>query len=88
MGAKKKDNLILASSLRNKKAGSLKYKSRQPIRCIRKVLDDKKPKLKVDNQELIQKKDALPDNVYQFTQDTEQSYIKIRQARYPFMVIE
>jgi len=46
-------------------------KIRQPIEGIGKVLDDNKAKinrLKVDNQELIQKKDALVDNVYQFTQ--------------------
>ncbi len=86
MGAKNnRYYLSLANSLRDKKVGSLADKIKQPIEGIGKVLDDNKAKierLKVDNQELIQKKDALADNVYQFTQDTKQLYMKIRQARY------
>jgi len=85
MGAKNKYYLSLANSLRDKKVGSLNEKLKAPIEAIGKVLDDNKAKierLKVDNQELIQKKDALADNVYQFTQDTKQLYMKIRQARY------
>lgn len=84
MGTKNKYYLSLANSLRDKKVGSLNKLS-QPVDAIGKVLDDNKAKierLKVDNQELIQKKDALADNVYQFTQDTKQLYMKIRQARY------
>jgi len=83
--SKNKYYLSLANSLRDKKVGSLHEKIRGGIDGIGKILDDNQAKierLKVDNQELIQKKDALADNVYQFTQDTKQLYMKIRQARY------
>ncbi len=53
-------------------------KTRQPVEGIGEILDDNKAKikrLKVDNQELIQKKDALVDNMYQFTQDMKASKV-------------
>ena len=77
--------LSLTNPVRDRKVGTLTDKHKQFIELVAKTLGNNQSKiegLKLENLEIVKKKDMLADAVYQFSQDGKQLYMKIKQARY------
>ena len=77
--------MSLANPLRDRKVGALPDKYKQVIETLSKASNDNQKRievLKLEDNNILEKKKKFADTTYEFSQDSKQLYMKIKQARY------